>query len=56
MNYNSNGINSNGRVDIAHIKTQDLFQMYDKIPVNQCTTFRNPTEGLWNNTPFLIAF
>jgi len=24
--------------------------MTDKIPANQCTTFRNPTEGLWDNT------
>jgi hypothetical protein len=41
---------SNGRVDIFTPKTTDLFQMYDKIPVNQCTTLRNPTEGLWDNT------
>jgi hypothetical protein len=30
--------------------------MYDKIPVNQCTTFRNPTEGLWDNTDLSNAF
>jgi hypothetical protein len=24
--------------------------MYDKIPAHQCTTLRNPTEGLWENT------
>jgi hypothetical protein len=30
--------------------------MYDKIPVNQCATFRNPTEGLWDNTPLSNAF
>jgi len=24
--------------------------MYDKIPANQCTTYRNPTEGLWDDT------
>lgn len=41
---------SNGRVDIFTPKTKDLFQMYDKIPVNQCVTLRNPTEGLWDNT------
>ena len=49
-------MNSNGRVDITHIKTEDLFQMYDKIPVNQCATFRNPTEGLWDNTDLSTAF
>ena len=47
---------SNGRVDINGPKTTDLFQMYDKIPVNQCATFRNPTEGLWNNTDLSNAF
>jgi hypothetical protein len=47
---------SNGRVDINGPKTSDLFQMYDKIPVNQCTTFRNPTEGLWDNTALSNAF
>jgi hypothetical protein len=47
---------SNGRVDINGPKTTDLFQMYDKIPVNQCATFRNPTEGLWNNTELSNAF
>jgi len=41
---------SNGRVDIKSPNTLNLFAMYDKIPANQCTTYRNPTEGLWDNT------
>jgi hypothetical protein len=49
-------MNNNGRVNIASPKTKDLFQMYDKIPVNQCITFRNPTEGLWDNTKLSSAF
>ena len=49
-------MSSNGRVDILSPRTQDLFQMYDKIPVNQCVTFRNPTEGLWNNTALSDLF
>lgn len=47
---------SNGRIDICGPKTTDLFQMYDKIPVNQCSTFRDPTEGLWDNTLLSKAF
>jgi len=47
---------SNGRVDINGPKTTDLFQMYDKIPVNQCATFRNPTEGIWDNTDLSKTF
>lgn len=47
---------SNGRVNIKAPKTTDLFQMYDKIPVNQCATFRNPTEGLWDNTELSKSF
>jgi len=45
MNYSSNG-----RVDIKSPNTLNLFAMYDKIPANQCSTYRNPTEGLWDNT------
>jgi hypothetical protein len=60
MNTVNNIINgkkvSNGRVDIFTPKTTDLFQMYDKIPVNQCATLRNPTEGLWDNTQLSNTF
>lgn len=47
---------SNGRVDIKTPNTSKLFQMYDKIPAHQCTTFRNPTEGLWDETILSKAF
>lgn len=47
---------SNGRVDIKTPNTSKLFEMYDKIPAHQCTTFRNPTEGLWNDTVLSKAF
>jgi len=46
----------NGRVNIKSPNTSTLFQMYDKIPANQCVTFRNATEGLWNDTPLSQAF
>lgn len=46
----------NGRVDIKSPNTKDLFSMYDKIPANQCSTFRNPTEGLWDETMLSKAF
>ena len=41
---------NNGRVDIKTPNTSKLFEIYDKIPANQCVTFRNPTEGLWDDT------
>lgn len=47
---------NNGRVDIKTPNTSTLFQMYDKIPANQCVTFRNATEGLWSSTPLSQAF
>jgi hypothetical protein len=48
---------NNGRVNLkAPPNTSALFQMYDKIPANQCVTLRNPTEGLWNETPLSSAF
>jgi hypothetical protein len=46
----------NGRINIKSPNTSALFQMYDKIPANQCVTFRNATEGLWNETPLSQAF
>ena len=47
---------NNGRIDIKSPNTNNLFKMYDKMPVNQCTTFRDPTEGLWTQTPLSQAF
>jgi hypothetical protein len=50
----------NGRVDIVK-KTQgpdisQLFAMYDKIPANQCVTFREPTIGQWDETSLSRAY
>ena len=47
---------NNGRVDIKSPNTSALFEMYDKIPANQCVTFRNPTEGLWTDTNLSQTF
>jgi hypothetical protein len=47
---------NNGRIDIKSPSTSTLFQMYDKIPANQCATFRNPTEGLWSSNSLSNAF
>ena len=46
----------NGRVDIKTPNTSTLFEMYDKIPAHQITTFRNPTEGLWDETSLSNAY
>lgn len=48
--------NNNGRINIKSPNTSALFQMYDKIPANQCVTYRNATEGLWDSTPLSNAF
>jgi hypothetical protein len=48
--------NNNGRVDIKTPSTSNLFAMFDKIPANQCATFRNPTEGLWDESYLSKAF
>ena len=55
-NYKS----SNGRIDIIN-KTQgpdisNLFAIYDKIPANQCATFREPTLGQWDETQLSKAY
>jgi len=47
----------NGRVDIKSPDTSKLFSMYDKIPpVDKCSSFRNATEGLWDETLLSKAF
>lgn len=47
---------NNGRINLKTPNTSALFQMYDKIPANQCVTFRNATEGLWSQTPLSQTF
>ena len=47
---------NNGRVDIKTPNTSNLFEIYDKIPANQMATFRNPTEGIWNDTDLSNTF
>ena len=47
---------NNGRVDIKTPNTSALFELYDKIPANQCVTYRNPTEGLWTSNSLSDAF
>jgi Family of unknown function (DUF5761) len=54
----SNG-NGNGRVIINKTQPPDicqLFQLYDKIPANQCATFREPTLGQWEDTMLSKAY
>jgi hypothetical protein len=47
---------NNGRINIKTSNTSALFQMYDKIPANQCATFRNATEGLWSQSSLSRSF
>ena len=49
-------ITTNGRVDIKTPNTSNLFQMYDKIPANQCTTYRDATEGILDETQLSTLF
>ena len=53
-------MNCNGRIDLLCNKDQpdlkNLFAMYDKIPANQCTTFRDATEGQWTATSLSNTF
>lgn len=47
---------SNGRINILSPDTKSHFKMFDKIPVNQCVTLRNPTEGLWDDSMLSQVF
>lgn len=46
---------SNGRT-VIQPSTEDLFRMYDKIPVNQITTIRNPLKGIWTDNKLSDVF
>jgi hypothetical protein len=50
MYYNMKQQSTNGRVNIMTPDISNLFAIYDKIPVNQCTTFRDATLGQWDET------
>jgi hypothetical protein len=48
---------TNGRVNIIEApEISNLFALYDKIPANQCATFREPTLGQWDETPLSNAY
>ena len=47
---------SNGRIDIQSPDTRALLNMYDKIPAHQCTTYRNPLEGQWDDSTLSNAY
>jgi len=47
---------SNGRINMEHPNTASLFAMYDRIPVNQCATMRNPTEGQFDENALSKAY
>ena len=46
----------NGRVDIMTPDTSTLFGMKDKNPVKQCSTFRDATEGQWEESVLSNAY
>ncbi len=47
---------SNGRIDIEGPSADVRFSMWDKIPVNQITTFRDALTGNWTDTDLSNAF
>jgi hypothetical protein len=48
--------NFNGRVNIIQPNIKNQFAMYDRIPAKQCTTFRNPTMGIFERSPLIDAY
>ena len=47
---------SNGRIDIEGPSIEAQFAMYDKIPVNKATTFRDALNGNWTDTLVSLTF
>ena len=48
--------NSNGRVNILGPNIDLRFSMTDRIPVNQCSSFRDAMTGNWNDTALSDAY
>ena len=49
--------NFNGRVNIIQPpKTSQLFNMYDRIPAKQCTSYHNSTAGIFDESPLIKAY
>lgn len=47
----------NGRVDLIQPpSTQALFKMFDRIPVKECVTYRNPTTGIFTETDLIKKY
>jgi len=51
-----NNTNSNGRVDIMGPNIPTLFSMSDRIPVSQCSSFRDAMTGNWYDTQLSNTF
>jgi hypothetical protein len=50
-NNSAKNKSSNGRVNLKDgPNIGNLFAMYDKIPANQCVSYREPTLGQWDET------
>ena len=47
---------SNGRIDIEGPPPEARFAMWDKIPVNQITTFRDALTGNWTDNDVSNVF
>lgn len=50
----------NGRIDRNNTMQgpdiSSLFKMYDKIPANQCVTYRDPTLGQWSDSALSLTY
>lgn len=51
-----NTTDSNGRIDIEGPNISVKFGMMDKIPLDDCSSFRDALTGNWNDSPMSIAF
>jgi len=56
QNAIANTISSNGRVNIIGPNIDTRFSMIDRIPVNQCASFRDAMTGNWNDTSLSVTF
>lgn len=46
----------NGRVLIKGHEPKNVLELYEKVPIEQHTTYNNALKGVWNETPLSITF
>lgn len=46
----------NGRINLINKNIDNVFSLYDKIPINEKSNYKDAMKGNWMNTPLSMAY